>query len=108
MGMLLRTHSLIILSQRSPCAIWPTLAWECGFDISPESLYFRVIRKKGYPPKPGHFVKSGTCKEHYFGYLTTANCPAILDFKKYGFDGRRLKPYTKKELKEIISQFILI
>lgn len=62
----------------------------------------------GYPAKLGYFVKSGTCKEHYFGYLTTANCPAILDFKKYGFDGRRLKPYTKKELKEIISQFILI
>ena len=25
---------------------WPTLAWECGFDISPESLYFRVTGKK--------------------------------------------------------------
>jgi len=25
---------------------WPTLAWECGFDISPESLYLRVTGKK--------------------------------------------------------------
>ena len=25
---------------------WPTLAWECGFDVSPESLYFRVTGKK--------------------------------------------------------------
>jgi len=22
---------------------WPTLAWECGFDISPESLYRRLL-----------------------------------------------------------------
>jgi hypothetical protein len=22
---------------------WPTLAWECGFDIAPESLYRRLI-----------------------------------------------------------------
>nr|VFJ56856.1 MAG: Protein of unknown function (DUF2442) [Candidatus Kentron sp. FW] len=21
---------------------WPTLAWDCGFDIAPESLYLRV------------------------------------------------------------------
>ncbi len=25
---------------------WPTLAWECGFDIAPESLYLRVTGKK--------------------------------------------------------------
>jgi len=31
----------------------------------------------GYLPKPGHFVKSGTCKEHDFGYLKTANCPTL-------------------------------
>ncbi len=24
---------------------WPTLAWECGFDISPESLYSIVTGK---------------------------------------------------------------
>jgi len=34
--------------------------------------------------------------------------PAILDFKKYGFDGRLLKPYTKRELKEVINQFVVI
>lgn len=25
---------------------WPTLAWECGFDIAPESLYFMVTGKR--------------------------------------------------------------
>ncbi len=24
---------------------WPTLAWKCGFDVAPESLYFMVIGK---------------------------------------------------------------
>ncbi len=24
---------------------WPTLAWDCGFDIAPESLYSRVTDK---------------------------------------------------------------
>jgi len=24
---------------------WPTITWECGFDISPESLYFMVTGK---------------------------------------------------------------
>ncbi len=23
---------------------WPTLAWECGFDIAPEELYSRIAR----------------------------------------------------------------
>jgi len=27
---------------------WPTLAWDCGFDIAPESLYLRVIGKKTF------------------------------------------------------------
>lgn len=21
---------------------WPTLAWDCGFDVAPESLYYRL------------------------------------------------------------------
>lgn len=24
---------------------WPTLAWNCGFDIAPEALYIMLIRK---------------------------------------------------------------
>jgi hypothetical protein len=24
---------------------WPTLAWECGFDVAPESLYFMATGK---------------------------------------------------------------
>ena len=24
---------------------WPTLVWDCGFDVEPESLYFRVTSK---------------------------------------------------------------
>jgi len=24
---------------------WPTLAWECGFDVAPESLYLMVTGK---------------------------------------------------------------
>jgi hypothetical protein len=24
---------------------WPTLAWDCGFDLAPESLYLRVTGK---------------------------------------------------------------
>jgi hypothetical protein len=24
---------------------WPTLAWECGFDVAPESLYCRATGK---------------------------------------------------------------
>lgn len=23
---------------------WPTLAWDCGFDVAPESLYDRALR----------------------------------------------------------------
>jgi len=30
---------------------WPTLAWECGFDIAPESLYDMVTGKKQNTPK---------------------------------------------------------
>jgi len=32
---------------------WPTVAWECGFDLSPESLYERAVGKAhgwDYPP----------------------------------------------------------
>ena len=25
---------------------WPTLAWQCGFDISPESLYLMVTKNQ--------------------------------------------------------------
>jgi hypothetical protein len=24
---------------------WPTLVWDCGFDVDPESLYFRATGK---------------------------------------------------------------
>ncbi|MBI3358141.1 MAG: DUF2442 domain-containing protein [Nitrospirae bacterium] len=30
---------------------WPTLAWDCGFDIDPESLYFRATGKALWEPK---------------------------------------------------------
>nr|VFJ42654.1 MAG: Protein of unknown function (DUF2442) [Candidatus Kentron sp. FW] len=30
---------------------WPTLAWDCGFNIAPESLYFRVTGRT--TPKSG-------------------------------------------------------
>ena len=29
---------------------WPTLAWECGFDIAPESLYFMATGKSLLEP----------------------------------------------------------
>ncbi len=32
---------------------WPTLCWDCGFDIAPESLYSRATGKK---PDCGHEV----------------------------------------------------
>ena len=25
---------------------WPTLCWDCGFDIAPESLYERVVHQR--------------------------------------------------------------
>jgi len=25
---------------------WPTLVWDCGFDVDPESLYERATKKK--------------------------------------------------------------
>ncbi len=32
---------------------WPTLAWDCGFDIAPESLYFMATGKlEGNVEKP--------------------------------------------------------
>lgn len=27
---------------------WPTLAWECGFDIAPEALYEKLMDRSGY------------------------------------------------------------
>ena len=30
---------------------WPTLAWECGFDVDPESLYFMAIGKSLWETK---------------------------------------------------------
>ena len=33
---------------------WPTLAWECGFDIAPESLYLRVTGKKIFMEEYNH------------------------------------------------------
>ncbi|MCF7669443.1 MAG: DUF2442 domain-containing protein [Verrucomicrobia bacterium] len=32
-------------------ASWPTLAWDCGFDIAPESLYYRVTGKTPIKPE---------------------------------------------------------
>ena len=36
---------------------WPTLAWECGFDISPESLY-SMLGKRAVQPTSA--MKAGT------------------------------------------------
>ena len=30
---------------------WPTLAWDCGFDVDPESLYFRATGKSLWEAK---------------------------------------------------------
>ncbi len=30
---------------------WPTLAWACGFDVDPESLYFRATGKSRWESK---------------------------------------------------------
>ena len=30
---------------------WPTLAWDCGFDIDPESLYFKATGKSPWESK---------------------------------------------------------
>ena len=30
---------------------WPTLAWDCGFDVDPESLYFRATGKSQWETK---------------------------------------------------------
>lgn len=32
---------------------WPTLAWSCGFDLAPESLYERVTGKRQSWQQPG-------------------------------------------------------
>lgn len=31
---------------------WPTLAWECGFDMAPESLYFMATGKSLFELAP--------------------------------------------------------
>uniref|UniRef100_Q3ARP7 DUF2442 domain-containing protein n=1 Tax=Chlorobium chlorochromatii (strain CaD3) TaxID=340177 RepID=Q3ARP7_CHLCH len=33
---------------------WPTLAWECGFDVAPESLYARATGKLFPLPQPSN------------------------------------------------------
>ncbi len=30
---------------------WPTLAWDCGFDVDPEALYFRATGKSQWETK---------------------------------------------------------
>jgi len=30
---------------------WPTLAWDCGFDVDPEALYFRATGKSQWATK---------------------------------------------------------
>jgi len=32
---------------------WPTLAWECGFDVAPETLYFMATGKLEEAVEPG-------------------------------------------------------
>ena len=36
---------------------WPTLAWSCGFDLAPESLYERATGKKLEPQRWKQFTK---------------------------------------------------
>jgi len=55
----------------------------------------KELRKNGYDKKA--IVITGS-----------PSSPAILDFEKYGFDGKLLKPYSIKELKEAIGQFVSI
>ena len=39
---------------------WPTLAWDCGFDVAPESLYLRATGKS--VQESNELLNQSTCK----------------------------------------------